>query len=128
MPQQTDPVTEKTPVSPALWWVLGILAAAALAWGQWQVRLRLKKHRLTKGNTNQQAVQLWRELARISRLLKCRPAQQWYSLAQKAKFSHHVLTVQELETLTDALEDYRKQLKRKPWYLQIIYTIILAVY
>lgn len=127
-PQQTDPVTEKTPVLPVLWWVLGVLSAAALVWGQWQVRLRLKKHRLSKGNTNQRAVQLWRELVRISRLLKCRPVQQWHSIAQKAKFSHHVLSVQELETLTDALEDYQKQLKRKPWYLQIIYTIILAVY
>lgn len=127
-PQQETTVTEKKPVSPVLWWVLGVLAAVALVWGQRQVRLRLKKHRLTKGNTNQQAVQLWRELVLVSRLLKCRPAQKWYSLAQKAKFSQHVLTVQELEILTNGLEDYQKQLKRRPWYLQPIYTLIFAIY
>ena len=128
MPQQNDPVTKKKPVSTVLWWVLGVVAAAVPVWLQWCLRLRLKKHRLAKGNANQQALQLWRELVRTSWLLKCRPARQWYGLAQKAKFSQHVLTVQELEVLTNALEDQKKQLKHKPWYLQPIYTLIFAIY
>lgn len=127
-PEQNVPVTEKKSVSPVLWWVIGIVAAATLVLGQWRLRLRLKKYRLAKGNANQQALQLWRALVRTSRLLKCRPAQQWHSLAQKAKFSQHVLTVQELEILKNALEDHRRRLKRKPWYLQPIYALVFAIY
>lgn len=127
-PQQNDPITEKQPVSTVLWWILGVVAAVALVWLQWRLRLRLKKHRLTKGNANQQALQLWRELVRTSRRLKCRPAQQWHSLAQKAKFSQHVISVQELAILTAALEDQQKQLKGKTWYWQPVYTLVFAIY
>lgn len=127
-PQQQAPETQKTPVSPILWWVLGVVAAAALVWMQRQLRLRLKKRRLTKAHANQQAVLLWRELAKLSRLLKRRPAQQWHSLAQKAKFSQHVLTAQELEILQSAVEALQKQLKEKSWYLQPIYALVFAIY
>lgn len=128
MPPQNEPVREEKTVSPVLWWILGIVAAAAVIFGQWQLRLRLKKHRLTAGEPNRQAVQLWKELERTSKWLGQRPSRQWYELAQKARFSNHVLRVQELEILTEALREQQRQLRRKPWYMQPVYTIILAIY
>ncbi len=126
--EQPAPEQETKPVWTALYWVLGVLGAVLVILCQWQVRLRLKARRLNKGNANQRAVQLWREIVRLSRLLKQRPAQELHTLAQKAKFSQHVLTGAELEQLTEALDSCRKRLLQKPWYLQPIYTILFAVY
>ena len=111
-----------------LYWVLGVLAAAGLAVGQWQLRLCWCRWNLARGTANERAVKLWRRLAGLSRLLKKRPRRDLLELAQKAKFSNHLLSARDLEPLEEALTDCIRQLKGKPWYYQPVYTLILAVY
>ena len=132
-PQQTEPgkpPQQETPAETATgwYWVLGILMAAAAVVLQWRLRLWILRSRLIKGDPNRRAVQLWRELTRCDRWLKKRPAPALYALAQKARFSQHTLTAEELRQLTKALEADRRALKAKPWYDQIVYTIVLAIY
>ena len=138
----SDPVTgptqapqgpdAQTPAEPqagnALYWILGALCTAAAIPAQWQLRLRRKRSLLTRGTVNRQAVQLWLEVSRLARLLKQRSDPQLYQLAQKAKFSQHMLTAGELAMLTDTLAEYRQALKARPWYFQPIYTLIFAIY
>ena len=141
----TPPHTQPTPTQPqptqpgqsgeqaksvwkGLWWILGIVGVVLAILAQWRIRLRLEKYALAKGTVNVRAVKLWRRIARLSRLMKQRPAPELFQLAQKAKFSQHVLTEAELAQLTDALDACHRALKAKPWYYQPLYTVIFAVY
>ena len=126
--QENIPQPEQEKKTWAGWyWVLSVLAAAALAVGQWQLRLCWRRRDLARGTANQRAVKLWRRLAGLSRLLKKRPQRELLELAQKAKFSNHLLSARDLEPLEEALADCIRQLKAKPWYCQPVYTLILAV-
>ena len=132
-PQQNTPQQQPQQELPrTVWngwyWIVGALALVLAVVLQWQLRLRHLRRRLNRGTVNQQAVQLWREVARLSKWYKCRPKPELYALAQKAKFSHHALTDEELTQLRAALADSRKALKAKAWYWQPIYTLILAIY
>ena len=49
------------------------------------------------------------------------------ALAQKAKFSQHTLTAEELEQFTAYLTDARHQLEQKPLYLRLVYMYLYAV-
>ena len=49
------------------------------------------------------------------------------TLAQKAKFSQHTLTAEELEQFTAYLTDARHQLEQKPLYLRLVYMYLYAV-
>ena len=132
-PQQNTPQQQPQQALPRLvwsgwYWIAGVLAAVLAVMLQWQLRLRCMRRRLARGTVNQQAVQLWREWARLSKWCKRRPKPELFALAQKAKFSNHELTLEELGQLQAALEECRKALKAKAWYLQPIYTILLAIY
>ena len=132
-PEQTgpeqQPQQEQTKTAWKGWyWILALVTAAAAIFAQWRLRLLLRRRRLTKGGANQRAVQLWLEVARCSRRLKKRPAPELCALAQKAKFSQHKLSAEELAKLTRALADCHRTLRAKPWYLQPVYTLILAIY
>lgn len=132
-PEQNTPQQNPQQEQPkGLWkgwlWILGALAAAAVVILQWQLRLRYLRRRLSRGTVNGQAVQLWREVARLAKWCKRRPKPELYAMAQKARFSHHELTEEELAQLRAALEDNRKALKAKGWYWQPVYTLILVIY
>lgn len=127
-PQQNPQQGQTKSLWKGWFWILGALALVMAVILQWQLRLRHLRRRLSRGTANQQAVQLWREIARLSKLRKRRPRQALYDLAQKAKFSQHALTEEELQQLQTALEDCRKALKAGPWYAQPVYTVILAIY
>ena len=49
------------------------------------------------------------------------------TLAQKAKFSQHTLTAEELEQFAAYLTDVRHQLEQKPLYLRLVYMYLYAV-
>lgn len=126
--EQPGQEPQEKPAWAVLYWILGVLGGIFLILLQWQVRLRWRKGDLTRGTTNQRAVKLWRRVARLSRLLKKRPKRELLELAQKAKFSNHLLSDRELQALEEAREDCIRQLKEKPWYCQPVYTVILSLY
>ena len=135
--QQTDPAdipTSPRPQTELRWLepVLTVLACALggvlLILGQWQLRRRLILRRLTQGEANRRAVAHWRQTVLLSRLLRQRPDPELFSLAQKAKFSQHTLTEEELTVLETGLRNAQQRLKAKPLPYRIFCRLIFAVY
>ena len=69
---------------------------------------------------------MWQEAELLSRLLHQPSPEALEALAQKAKFSQHTLTAEELTQFTAYLTDARHQLEQKPWYLRLIYKYLYA--
>ena len=67
------------------------------------------------------------ETEQLSRLLHQPSPETLEALAQKAKFSQHTLTAEELEQFTAYLTDARHQLEQKPLYLRLVYMYLYAV-
>ena len=92
------------------------------------VRIKLRKLRQQNAPSNARALALWQETELVSRLLKQPPPEELESLAQKAKFSRHTLTAEELSRFEAYLAVARGQLRREPWYRRLIsryvYTVI----
>lgn len=137
LPQQTAPVD--LPVAPTpqadLRWLESVLTAAAcllgavlLILGQWQLRRRRILRKLTQGTTNQRAVASWRQTVLFARLLRQRPDAGLFALAQKAKFSQHTLTEEELSAFESYLRGAQQQLKTKPLPYRIFCRLVFAVY
>ena len=95
---------------------------------QRSARLRLRRKLQRTGDVNKQALYRWREALRLSRLLKESPTEELIVLAQKAKFSQYELTQEELLQFDSFNRTCLKQLKKKPWYLQLIHQYIYAAY
>lgn len=136
-PQQTEPGDE--PVAPTpkkdLRWLeklltvtVWLLGAVLLLVGQWQLRRRLILHRLTQGTANQRAVACWRQAVRYARLLKERPDAELFALAQKAKFSQHTLTEEELAAFEDYLRSARERMEAKAFWRRLVFRLIFAAY
>lgn len=107
--------------------LLCLLGATAAVF-QWRLRVWLRHKKQHTGRANRRALAQWREIERLSRLLKQQPEEALRELAQKARFSRHTLTAQELKCMDIWLENAREQLRKKPVWCQIWYTLILAVY
>lgn len=109
-------------------WMFSALLLLAVIHLQRKLRLHRRARKLHDARPNERALLYWRESVRISRLLKRRPDEELKHLAEKAKFSPHTLTPEELKTFTDHLTTARRELKAHPWYKQAIYRYILAIY
>ena len=83
-------------------------------WGQWKLRRQLRKRWQRKGNLNRQVLKLWREAALLGKILGQKPPEEFFQLAQKAKFSQYTLTPQERQQASHHLEALRKQLQKAP--------------
>lgn len=108
-------------------WVLA--AAAAVTAVLWQRKLRLACHRRIQksGDTNARALARWREIEGLCRLLKTACPEDLEQLAQKAKYSSHTITAQELQTMDKAIWDCRQKLQTAPWYKKMVYQYIFAM-
>lgn len=95
---------------------------------QRSVRLKWYRRRQRTGSVNQQALHRWQEAVRLSRLLKDSPTEELISLAQKAKFSQHELTQEELQSFDSFNRSCLRRLKEKPWYLRLIHQYLYAAY
>jgi len=107
--------------------LLGVLAAAAMVF-QWRLRVWLRYRRQHSGPANAQALARWAETERLARLLKTQPEDSLLELAQKARFSRDTLTSGQLQQFDTWLAQARKQLRSRPVWHQLFYTLILAVY
>lgn len=135
--QPSDSQTQTTPTEPEEPAVspkknglglLLVLVAVLVVITQWRLRVELKWRRQHKGKANAQALARWREAELIGKLLKQPPDRGIHALAQKAKFSQHTLTAGELRQMDCWLSTGRKQLRKKPVWNQLLYTLILAIY
>lgn len=130
--QSTIPMQEPEEDSPKsygwLYTLLAFLLIAGAVWAQRQLRLMLRQKRMDRGTPNKKALARWVEATRLARLLKQAPPEALKKLAQKAKFSQHILTDEELAEFDTYLEDSRTALKAQPWYWQPLYQYFWVVY
>ena len=108
--------------------LLLLAAAAALLEGQRSFRVRLRRQRQRKGTTNAQALARWQEAEQLAKLLKTQPPKELEALAQKAKFSQHTLTAEELASFESYLRTARKRLRQMPWYMRLLQEYVFAIY
>jgi transglutaminase-like putative cysteine protease len=104
-------------------WVKGLLwipVALIALWGQWKLRRQLRKRWQREGNLNRQVLKLWREAALLGKILGQKPPEEFFQLAQKAKFSQYALTPQERLQAAHHLESLRKQLRTAPLWRKAI--------
>ena len=122
------PVLDLTPLFTALKWLAFPAMAAAGLFGQWKLRLRYRKNKLAASPPNRQALLYWRELTRIWRILKESPDEALEDLAQKAKFSQHTLTEEELDSFRRTHAALTDRMRHSGWPAQLLYRLILALY
>lgn len=131
-PSGTD--TPETPselpgwVKPVLTALLILLGTAAAVIGQWRLRLWLRQEKRQRGRANARMLTRWQEAVLIARLQKQEPPENLRQLALKARFSQHTITSQELQTFDRELDALRAVLRARPWYLQLLYRLVLALY
>jgi hypothetical protein len=111
-------------------WLLWLLPAAAVGAVilQWRLRLDRRRFAQRRGKPNPRALAMWKEHEILRRQLGEPVSGALEDLALKAKFSQHTLTKEELLTFRMALEEDRKRLKEKPWFRQIFFRLVLALY
>ena len=129
----TEPTRPQAPAEPeasapdGLWILFVVLILISIP-AQWQLRLSLRKQKKSTGSTNARLLVRWREAEQLCRLQKARPPEVLHQLAQKARFSQHTITRQELLFFDGKLEEMRRGLKRHPWYMQLVYRLVFALY
>ena len=135
LPVATTPKTEtpEAPQTPAQWlstllWVALGLMAVGLILLQWKLRLLLRHRRMYRADANRQALARWQEAVRLDRYLGKEPDAGLFSLAEKARFSQHTLTQEELEQFDLYLDSARQQLRSRNIFRRCYYTLILALY
>lgn len=129
-PAASTPPQQDAPKQHAVGKILAVLFIPALlaltATAQRSVRIHLRRRRQETARSNARGLAMWQETELLSRLLCQASPEALEALAQKAKFSQHTLTAEELEQFTAYLNDARHQLEQKPWYLRLIYMYLYA--
>lgn len=110
------------------WWLLILVGSIALIPAQRYARLSLRRKRRRSGSANTQALARWQEAELLARLLREESPKELLALAQKARFSQHTLTSDELLQFDGYLNTCRRRLKKQPWYWQLLYRYIYVVY
>ena len=129
-PAASTPPQPDTPKQRTVGKILAVLFIPALlaltATAQRSVRIHLRRRRQETARPNARGLAMWQETELLSRLLRQPSPEALETLAQKAKFSQHTLTAEELEQFTAYLTDARHRLEQKSWYLRLIYMYLYA--
>ena len=139
-PQQTRPTQDSTDDTggggqaekPDRTWILRILmwigigaGTVAVLWLQMVLRRRRRHYKMHTGRANAKGLARWREVRRFCRILKETPPTELEELAEKARFSQHKLSAEELKAFEDWLKEARQRLKGKKG--RLLYRLFWAV-
>ena len=142
-PTETAPVTEpvqrpnrpqgaqtakEDSSQPLVWVLIALLGIFLFVVGQWQLRLVLCRRRLQKGRPNVQAMALWAEAVRRGRALHLTLPSRLTELAQKARFSQHTLTAEELGIFRSFLKETETQARQQPLLRRLWLRLFHAIY
>lgn len=123
--EQTDPPQEHPEERHNGGWLLWLLLPLVL---QYPLRLRLWEKLRYDGSPNRQALRRWQEAEILARLRRETPPKSLFDLAQKAKFSQHTITAEELSSFDAYRADCIGWMRQQSWYRQLVYRFIWAVY
>ncbi len=132
LPEESSQPQEpgKNPIFGILGKILPWLGAGAgivgAVWIQYRARLAICQSRRRQGSRNQQALYLWHRCDRIAKAMQQIPPKKLRELAEKAKFSQHMLTKEELSAFDDYLEELRRRRSQRPWLWQMCFRLIWA--
>ncbi len=124
---EEQPAPEERRIS--LWsvaWLLAFAGAAAVCELQRRIRRKLRCPRRRK-DPNGQALDKWREANLLAGRAQVTVPEELRTLAEKARFSQHTLTEEELERFDRFLEEARERLKEKPWYRRLVDRYLYAL-
>ena len=137
-PEETEPEgTTGAPEEPEkpkadLTWLVRLLkivgctgAALAALWLQLVLRRRWRYRRMRTGSSKRRTLARWREVVRMCRILKEEKPERLEELAEKAKFSQHRMTPEELREFDDWLTQARNRFREKPF--RLLRTLFWAV-
>lgn len=111
-----------------LWVLMGLAVLALCLIGQWALRRERKLRRMHRGKVNAQALARYREAARLAGIRKVPLPEELRGLAEKARFSQHTLTQEELSRFDEFLRRSVRELRKKPWYCRLVYRLVFAAY
>ena len=133
-PQQTQSSRGQTAAHGDWRWLWEILLYAALICGpilliagQYFLRIGLRKRRRRRADTNRRALEDWREVNRLSRLLGQALPEELEELAEKAKFSQHTLTAEESDAFCQQITVLREELRRKNPFWRFVLKLVFAI-
>ncbi len=118
-------------MKPMLKAVLVLAAAIALLLGivlQWRVRVALRYGRLHRGDSNKMALRRWGVVERMARFAGQEAPEEAFWIAQKARFSPHTISREELLTMDAAVRQLREALRTHGLHKRLVYTLLLALY
>ena len=124
-PVQTPIDLRLYPLWRALKWLLLPLGVYLAAEGQYRIRRRLRRR---GGSPNARALAAWQAVELLCRVTRQTPPGALEALAQKAKFSQHTLTAEELGQFDAWLKEERRKLRQRPWYQRLVYRYVLALW
>jgi hypothetical protein len=110
-------------------WIRGILlvlAIWALVAGQYKLRIRLRKKQLDRGTPNTRTLRRWRYARRISKVCQY-SANELLPLAEKAAYSQHEITAEELEVFDQWFSEASQALLQRPWLIQFFLRLLFAI-
>ena len=113
-----------------LWIPLVLLAVgfmALLAEMQRLLRIELRRKKQQKGSNNQRALSCNREIWILSRLARRKVPEELEELTEKAMYSQHTLTAEELRQFAAFQTVCRKALRKAPWRKKLVYRYVYAV-
>lgn len=123
-PGRQDENTVAVKITAVLLWLIGICAAV---WGQYLVRIRIRKWYRCRGTENDQALARWRSARIRGRLFRQKPPKRLYQLAQKAKYSQYTLTEEELKEFDLYMTALADKLQKKTWPWRWLLRLTLAI-
>lgn len=122
-PQDDDPSVNLTWV----WYVLCALLAWSVLALQHRLRRRIRQKWLMQGDEKQRALRRWRYVRRAVRILKLPYPEHLQALAEKAVFSQHTLTSDELAQFDKWLRKAKRTLLTKPWPIRLALWLLYAI-
>ena len=108
-------------------WLLIIAVPVAVAICQRKLRLFLWKRKLESSSTNEQTLLYWNRSLRYYDVLKKKPDPKLRKLAERAKFSHHEITLTELGTFRLEISKLQKELKKLSFFRRFYAKWVLAL-
>ncbi len=106
--------------------VIGVLLL--LFFGQRKLRISLWEKKLATASNKQKALFLWNLSLKLSKVLQRKPDQKLRNIAEKAKFSQHEISSEEIEVFYRSIADNRFAIQKLPFvkrfYSRWILTII----
>ena len=109
-------------------WLLAVTVCVIAFFGQWALRRYRKLKTFQTGSPNVQALAKYREIALIAKLLKQPISPELTALAEKAKYSQHMLTAAEGKQFDHHLRTATQALKRAPLPKRLIAKWFWAAY